>query len=935
MSIPLALLKFAARAGLNVVGFGVAGDFAVEVLPSIVTDVWKWWARDASPAEVQQQVQAVANLSDQAARQAAERAVREEATGQPEEVQLKLISYLAGVPAAIRQSQRSPADPSGKTVTPTLSIRKADDLLPLFPSRLPRFKAGDPAPGFPDWTLAELLGLGGFGEVWRADNPHLPSVALKFCLDASAARTLRNEAELLGRVATFGRHPGIVTLLDTALASDPPCLKYEYVPGGDLAALIQQWHAQPVPTLHPQVTGLMADLAAIVSFAHRLSPPIVHRDLKPANILVQNGESGKVQVRVADFGIGGVATRRAREDASTVTSRGLFLTSALRGSCTPLYASPQQMRGEDPDPRDDVYSLGVIWMQLLTGDLTTGATPDWRDELADRKVPDDVVSILAGCLAHRPEKRPADAAVLAERIAPLLPPPPRPNGTTEDPSRVLVKEYNIAPLQVVLDAEPVEEAELPGLPGVPLSLRELEGRLAGIEKALEQLEQNTHPALESARLSVEESERQARQLEADLAAHIPTLESGQREALVRAVARDPRGPIAPLLDLAPQMSTKELLPYIHRLRNVERARLARGSARQQYATLRQQEIDALRRNRGELRAQLRVGQNEDLESILRAFFAKVGPTDEFPLQAWMQLEGLLEQRRGALSSKQLLSQAEQAFETFRRFGDIAPPKEIVNSIGIRLVAIPPGRFLMGAPPEEKGRRPDEGPRHEVTISRAIYFAAHPVTQDQYATVMGLNPSHFAPAGAGRDRVQGIDTRTFPVDSVSWEEAATFCKRLSERASEKAAGRAYRLPTEAEWEYACRAGATTAYPHGETLSSLQANFNGQNPGGSAPRGPSLGRTTAVGAFAANAWGLFDMLGNVWEWCHDFYSERAYPAGAVTDPVGPISGSAGHVLRGGAWDVGGELCRCASRNVYRAGWDRCFGFRVVLIAERRRK
>jgi formylglycine-generating enzyme required for sulfatase activity/serine/threonine protein kinase len=955
MSIPIALFKFAARAGLNAVGFGVAGDFAVEVLPSIVRDVWGWWGKDRSEAELRSELQVVAQLSDPAARQAAAEAVAAEANGHPEALQLKLVSYLAQVPAVVRQTQRRPADPSGRTVSASLLLHKPDDLLPLFPTRLPRFQAGDRAPGFPDWTLEDLLGVGGFGEVWRATNPHLPAVALKFCLDSAAARTLRNEADLLGRVATQGRHPGIVALLDTALANEPPCLKYEYVPGGDLACLIHQWHQQATPHLVEQASHLMCDLAGIVGFAHHLSPPIVHRDLKPANILLQAIEPGRIHLRVADFGIGGVATRRAREETSTVTSRGQFLTAALRGSCTPLYASHQQMHGEDPDPRDDVYSLGVIWLQVLTGDLTTGATPDWRDELAERHVPDEVVALMAACLSSRPEKRPSDAGILAEKVGALIKrngaatTQPGASGATtgvfsvggapptawpsDDPSRVQVKEYALSAIDLVIEAEPAIAVETPGLPPVPEDILDLEGRLGGLDRALDQLEHDTHPALRSARQAVDDSERQARNLEADLQANSPPLEPGQREALARAVARDPRGPVTPLLDLAPQASTRVLLPLIHRLRNAERARLAQESARNQYAELRRKEVDSLRREREEVLARLVSRQSEDLQLVLRAFFEKVGRFDEFPLEEWMELEGLLEQRRCRLNAKQLLSRAEQAFEVWRQFGDVVPPADVVNSLGMRLILVRPGKFLMGSPAEEKGRRQDEGPLHEVTLTRPFYLAMCPVTQEQYHTVMGVNPSYFARTGGGREKVAGLDTRTFPVEGVTWDDAVTFCTRLSERPSERKAGRTYRLPTEAEWEYACRAGTGTPFYAGESLASVQANFNGQNPAGSAARGPSLQRPAAVGGYPPNPWGFHDLLGNIWEWCHDFYAERAYPAGPVSDPTGPLSGS-GHVLRGGAWDVGGDLCRCSTRNVYRPGWDRCFGFRVVLVLEPRK-
>ncbi len=209
-------------------------------------------------------------------------------------------------------------------------------------------------------------------------------MALKFCTDPQARRVLRHEAKVIDRVMLqaqqHGLHRGIVTLQDANLDSEPPYLQYDYVEGGDLGGLIGDWHRQAGRPLAEPVARAMLQLAEIVAFAHRLDPPIVHRDLKPANILVQRSTNGEIAFKVTDFGIGGIAASKAIQVSRQVTSPSQFLTTAVRGSGSYLYASPEQIEGRDPDPRDDVHALGVIWYQMMTGNLTRG--PSARPGLA-------------------------------------------------------------------------------------------------------------------------------------------------------------------------------------------------------------------------------------------------------------------------------------------------------------------------------------------------------------------------------------------------------------------------------------------------------------------------------------------------------------------------------------------------------------------------
>ena len=271
------------------------------------------------------------------------------------------------------------------------------------------------------------------------------------------------------------------------------------------------------------------------------------------------------------------------------------------------------------------------------------------------------------------------------------------------------------------------------------------------------------------------------------------------------------------------------------------------------------------------------------------------------------------------------------------------PQTIASqSNGMKLTLIPAGTFMMGSPVTESERYEREGPQHSVRISRPYYMGVSEVTQSQYEQVMGATPSWFSKNGMGRRQVSDQDTSQFPVEGVSWFDAVEFCNQLStkdglasyytltnvqrESGSIKSAtvsdvsraasapGRGgYRLPTEAEWEYACRADTTTTFHFGNILNGDKANVPGNSPYGTTTKGKTLGRTTTVGAYGSNQFGLFDMHGNVWEWCDDVFEERAYSkrSGTTLDPR-VMSGSANRVWRGGSWgDVAG-FARAAVRN-----------------------
>jgi uncharacterized protein (TIGR02996 family) len=245
---------------------------------------------------------------------------------------------------------------------------------------------------------------------------------------------------------------------------------------------------------------------------------------------------------------------------------------------------------------------------------------------------------------------------------------------------------------------------------------------------------------------------------------------------------------------------------------------------------------------------------------------------------------------------------------------------LVNSLGMPFALIPAGSFLMGSPGTEALRQPDEGPQKRIRITRPFYLGVFPVTQAEYLAVLGENNSGF-----NEERGGGPG---YPAENVSWYDARAFCAALSALPAEKAAGRGYRLPTEAEWEYACRAGTTTPFHHGTSLSSHDANMHGGHPY-FAPAGPVLYRTTLVGSYRSNAFGLYDMHGNVWEWCQDWYDPDYLTTATEEDPVGPNHGSK-RTQRGGCFMAYAGSCRSA----YRCSQDtpdtraNCLGLRVAM-------
>jgi len=251
-------------------------------------------------------------------------------------------------------------------------------------------------------------------------------------------------------------------------------------------------------------------------------------------------------------------------------------------------------------------------------------------------------------------------------------------------------------------------------------------------------------------------------------------------------------------------------------------------------------------------------------------------------------------------------------------------EDLGNGVSLTLMLIPAGEFVMGAPPEEPDSRDIERPQHRVRLSQFL-LGRYPVTQVQWRVVAGYDRI---------DKELNADPSEFkgdnhPVEQVSWEDAQEFCQRLSAKSS-----KTYRLPSEAQWEYACRAGTETAFHFGEIITTKLANYNGDYTYNGSPKGEYRGKTSEVGSFPANDWGLYEMHGNVWEWCEDNWHDTYN--GAPSDGSAWVESDrtrSSRLLRGGSWNNIPADCRSAVRDYYsRAYFDNTVGFRVCCVPPR---
>jgi formylglycine-generating enzyme required for sulfatase activity len=350
-----------------------------------------------------------------------------ELADKPPEYRKAVTEYVKLIPPRVRASFSRPEDPTGTTAPARWSATRGEDILPFLPPRPPMFREGDSPPHADRWILSERIGIGGFGEVWKARGRTMQNTdsAFKFCLDpVSQQRILENELENIELVQNeLTDHPNIVKLLDAYLEGDTPWLRYQYIPGGDLGQLVATWPNELAvrATLAVQNIGILAETLAHCH--NELSRKVIHRDMKPANVLV--GKNGTL--KITDFGISDTQARQALEEARMAAATGASLTSGgslttpsvIRWASTPLYASPQQRLGEDPHTSDDVHALGVMLYQMLLGNLNLQLGVDMWQDLEEQYICQELLDVLSRSVASRVERRYQNASELAEALARL------------------------------------------------------------------------------------------------------------------------------------------------------------------------------------------------------------------------------------------------------------------------------------------------------------------------------------------------------------------------------------------------------------------------------------------------------------------------------------------------------------------------------------
>jgi formylglycine-generating enzyme required for sulfatase activity len=727
------------------------------------------------------------------------------------------------------------------------------------------------------FEILRELGAGGFGITYLAyDRVKKQQIAIK-TLNSNqqrekdfAIRQKKFEAE--GFTLRGFRHPHIVRVYEKVEINGLLGFTMEYIPGQDLAKYVRAKGRLD----EEESLRYIDQISLALDYVHQ--DTFLHRDVNPRNIMLRQDRPEAVLI---DFGL-------AREFAEL---EPVYLSNT---DGSELYKPVEQYEKRGVfGPPTDIYALAVTLYHLLNG-APLGSGKNWiaftsiarkinyerglgvkcdRElwaELINVGVSARTLSAIQAGMAIEPEDRPKNITEFRELLG-LLP------AATSLPE--------IPTLSFLEPLRPIQNSPEPPVVVMPIANNPPPGLTASIPIKSKTTKDSQSPIKPSIQ---------------------PVVTTSEKESTLPGLTASVSSPAKPAEDI----KKKE-----------ESVRSTRVQGDRSPSP--QPEEPAPRPNQRPSKKTSSVSRRLILQGLLGtgglAGFGFVG----------LLLKNLFDSQPSSTSIPIAQSNAAVALETIQfttvkldnQGKVIARPtgtaqiykEDLGNGASLTMVKIPAGSFMMGSPLNEEKSESDEKPQYKVNL-KSFYLGQTEITQAQYQAIMGTNPSNF----------KGVE---LPVEKVSWLNAKEFCEKLSQKT-----GKAYSLPSESQWEYACRAGTTTPFAFGETITTDVANYDGNYIYGKASKGIYRKKTTAVNTFAPNAFGLFDMHGNVWEWCEDNWHSN-YEKTPADGSAWAVSGNNTHVLRGGSWFNLPNRCRSAYRGRFNAdGYIDDVGFRVVYAPAR---